>query len=110
MARSLYSSFFFSSRRRHTRFDCDWSSDVCSSDLYTGVDLDLLLTGVVLHDIGKIYELNYERGFSYSDDGQLLGHINIGLRMVADKVRCLPDFPPRLRTLVDHMILSHHGQ
>jgi 3'-5' exoribonuclease len=65
---------------------------------------------VVLHDIGKIYELNYERGFSYSNDGQLLGHINIGLRMVADKVRGLPDFPPPLRALVDHMILSHHGQ
>jgi len=73
------------------------------------VDLDLLLTGVVLHDIGKIYELNYERGFSYSPDGQLLGHINIGLRMVAEKLRTLPDFPPGLRTLVEHMILSHHG-
>jgi 3'-5' exoribonuclease len=77
---------------------------------YPNVDLDLLLTGVVLHDIGKIYELNYERGFSYSNDGQLLGHINIGLRMVADKVRGLPGFPPPLRSLVDHMILSHHGQ
>jgi 3'-5' exoribonuclease len=72
-------------------------------------DLDLLLAGVVLHDIGKIYELNYERGFSYSSDGQLLGHINIGMRMVADKLRALPDFPPTLRTLVEHMILSHHG-
>jgi 3'-5' exoribonuclease len=77
---------------------------------YPNVDLDLLLTGVVLHDIGKIYELNYERGFSYSNDGQLLGHINIGLRMVADKARSLPDFPAPLRSLVDHMILSHHGQ
>lgn len=72
-------------------------------------DLDLLLAGVLLHDIGKIYELNYERGFSYSSDGQLIGHINIALRMVADKLRALPDFPPALRTLVEHMILSHHG-
>ena len=72
-------------------------------------DLDLLLAGVVLHDIGKIYELNYERGFSYSSDGQLLGHINIGIRMVADKLRALADFPSTLRTLVEHMILSHHG-
>ena len=63
----------------------------------------------MLHDIGKIYELNYERGFSYSNEGQLLGHINIGLRMVADKLRGLPEFPPTLRTLVEHMILSHHG-
>ena len=42
---------------------------------------------MVLHDIGKIYELNYERGFSYSNEGQLLGHIQIGMRMVGDKLR-----------------------
>ena len=77
---------------------------------YPIVDLDLLLAGAILHDIGKIYELNYERGFSYSNDGQLLGHIQIGLRMVADKLRDLQDFPPQLRVLVEHMILSHHGQ
>jgi 3'-5' exoribonuclease len=77
---------------------------------YANIDLDLLLTGVILHDVGKIYELNYERGFSYSNDGQLLGHIQIGLRMVSDKMRTLPDFPAPLRVLVEHMILSHHGQ
>jgi len=77
---------------------------------YSFVDYDLLIAGVVLHDIGKIYELNYDRGFSYSDEGQLLGHIHIALRMVGDKLRGLPDFPPLLRTLVEHMILSHHGQ
>src|SRR4051794_3643776 len=77
---------------------------------YPYVDFDLVLTGVVLHDIGKIYELNYERGFSYSNDGQLLGHIHIGLRIVAEKLRGLPGFPATLRSLVEHMILSHHGQ
>src|ERR1041384_2539518 len=77
---------------------------------YPHVDFDLLLTGVVLHDVGKIYELNYERGFSYSNEGQLLGHIHIGLRMVAEKLRGIPDFPAPLRSLVEHMILSHHGQ
>jgi len=77
---------------------------------YPGLDLDLLLTGVVLHDIGKIYELNYERGFSYSSEGQLIGHINIAMRMVAQKMTGLPDFPPLVRSLVEHMILSHHGQ
>jgi len=77
---------------------------------YRNVDGDLLLAGIVLHDIGKIYELNYERGFSYSNEGQLIGHINIAMRMVADKLRGLPDFPPALRSLVEHMILSHHGQ
>lgn len=77
---------------------------------YKSVDLDLLLTGAILHDIGKIAELNYERSFSYSNDGQLLGHIIIGLRLVSDKMRDLPDFPPRLRTLVEHLIVSHHGE
>ncbi len=77
---------------------------------YPGVDPDLLLTGVILHDLGKIEELNYERSFGYSNDGQLLGHIIIGLRMIDEKLRELPDFPPRLRALVEHMILSHHGE
>lgn len=77
---------------------------------YPNIDCDLLITGVILHDIGKIYELNYERGFSYSSEGQLIGHISIAMRMVGDKLRTLPDFPPRLRILVEHMILSHHGQ
>jgi len=77
---------------------------------YENLDRDLLLAGVVLHDIGKIYELNYERGFSYSNDGQLIGHIAIALRMVNEKLRGLPGFPPLLRSLVEHMILSHHGQ
>lgn len=74
------------------------------------VDLDLLFTGVLLHDIGKIYELTYERSFGYSTDGHMLGHMFIGLRMVDEKVRLIEGFPQKLRTLIDHMILSHHGQ
>ena len=74
------------------------------------IDGDLLMTGAILHDIGKIYELSYERGFSYSDEGQLLGHMLIAVRMIGEKLRGIPDFPPRLRSLVEHMILSHHGQ
>ncbi len=77
---------------------------------YPMIDCDLLVTGVILHDIGKIHELSYERGFSYSDEGQLLGHMLIAVRMVGDKLRDIPDFPPRLRSLVEHMIISHHGQ
>jgi 3'-5' exoribonuclease len=77
---------------------------------YKNIDFDLLITGVILHDIGKIWELNYERGFSYSSAGQLLGHIHIGTRMVGEKLLLLPDFPLPLRSLVEHMILSHHGQ
>jgi 3'-5' exoribonuclease len=77
---------------------------------YQDVDLDLLLAGAVLHDIGKIYELSYQRGFNYTTEGQLIGHMVIGLRLVADKLRNLPGFPEQLRTLVEHIILSHHGQ
>jgi 3'-5' exoribonuclease len=77
---------------------------------YKDVDSDLLIAGVILHDIGKIEELTYERGFAYSTDGQLLGHIAIGVRMIEDHVRLQPDFPPTLRTLLEHMILSHHGE
>lgn len=77
---------------------------------YQDVDFDLLLTGVMLHDIGKIHELSYARGFSYTTQGQLLGHIAIGMRIVEEKARQIPDFPPRLRDLVMHMILSHHGE
>jgi len=74
------------------------------------VDLDLLLAGAILHDIGKIDELSYGRSFSYSTPGQLLGHIVIGVQIVEDKLRDLPAFPPKLRMLLKHMILSHHGQ
>jgi len=77
---------------------------------YANIDYDLLVTGAILHDIGKIYELSYERGFSYSNEGQLIGHISIAMRMVGDKLRNLPDFPPLVRSLVEHMILSHHGK
>ena len=78
--------------------------------LYPYVDGDLVLAGVILHDIGKIEELSYERGFGYTDIGQLIGHIQIGLGIVNRKVAGLPDFPPKLKLLLDHMILSHHGE
>jgi 3'-5' exoribonuclease len=77
---------------------------------YPHIDADLLMTGVVLHDIGKIHELTYDRSFGYSTEGQLLGHIIIALRMVDEKIRLIPNFPPKLRTLVDHLIISHHGE
>jgi 3'-5' exoribonuclease len=76
---------------------------------YPDVDFDLLLTGVVLHDVGKIAELTYARSFGYSTAGQLIGHIGLGARMVEDAIRTVPGFPPALRDLVVHMILSHHG-
>jgi 3'-5' exoribonuclease len=77
---------------------------------YPNVDLDLLLTGAILHDVGKIEELTFVRSFGYSANGQLLGHIVLGLRLLARKFDGLPDFPPRLRALVEHIVVSHHGE
>jgi 3'-5' exoribonuclease len=77
---------------------------------YPHLDRDLVMTGAVLHDIGKIDELSYERTFGYTDNGQLLGHILLGLRMVDDKMRAIADFPSGLRTLVNHLVVSHHGE
>ena len=77
---------------------------------YDFVDLDLVTAGVVLHDLGKIRELTYKRTFGYGDEGQLLGHIVIVLRMLDRKCAEVGDFPPKLKMLVEHMILSHHGQ
>lgn len=70
---------------------------------------DLLLTGAILHDIGKIYELSWERGLEYTLEGQLIGHISIGTRLLDEKVKQLPGFPKAVHTLVEHVILSHHG-
>jgi 3'-5' exoribonuclease len=77
---------------------------------YPLLDRDLLLTGVILHDIGKIRELSWESGFEYTVEGSLLGHIQIGAALAERTVDSLPGFPPKLKTLVLHMILSHHGK
>jgi 3'-5' exoribonuclease len=77
---------------------------------YPQVNRDLLLTGAFLHDIGKIYELTYNRSFSYTTRGQLLGHMIIELEMLQTKLALVPDFPAELKTLLEHLIISHHGQ
>jgi 3'-5' exoribonuclease len=77
---------------------------------YPQVDRELLLTGAFLHDIGKIYELTYNRSFSYTTRGQLLGHMVIEIEMLHLKTAQIPDFPKTMRTLLEHMIISHHGQ
>ena len=77
---------------------------------YPLIDRDLLITGVILHDIGKIRELEWETGFDYTVEGILLGHIQMGVDLVEKTIEGLPGFPDRLRTLVLHMILSHHGK
>jgi 3'-5' exoribonuclease len=77
---------------------------------YPQINRDLLLTGAFLHDIGKIQELTYNRSFSYTTRGQLLGHMIIELEMLQSKLAKLHDFPPELKTLLEHLIISHHGQ
>jgi 3'-5' exoribonuclease len=77
---------------------------------FGNVDYELLLTGAVLHDVGKVAELTYDRSFGYSTEGQLLGHIIIGLRLLHEKLQQVPGFPPKLRVLVEHLIVSHHGE
>ena len=77
---------------------------------YPQINRDLLLTGAFLHDIGKIHELTYNRSFSYTTRGQLLGHMIIELEMLQAKLASLPGFPEELKTMVEHLIISHHGQ
>jgi 3'-5' exoribonuclease len=77
---------------------------------YPQVNRDLLLTGAFLHDIGKIHELTYNRSFSYTTRGQLLGHMIIELEMLQAKLVLVPGFPAELKTLLEHLIISHHGE
>jgi 3'-5' exoribonuclease len=69
-----------------------------------------VLAGVFFHDIGKIHELAYNRSFSYTTRGQLLGHMVIELEMLQVKLALFPEFPPELKTLLEHLIISHHGE
>ena len=84
------------------------ADDICRR--YPGLQRDLLITGALLHDVGKINELRFERAFEYSDAGKLLGHIVIGVEMVEEKLRTIAGFPLELAILLKHLLLSHHGQ
>jgi 3'-5' exoribonuclease len=77
---------------------------------YPQVNRDLLLSGAFLHDIGKLHELTYQRSISYTTEGQLLGHMIIELEMLHQKIARVPGFPAELKILLEHMIISHHGQ
>ena len=77
---------------------------------YKGIDPDLLLTGAILHDLGKISELSFERTFDYTDPGRLLGHITLTVEMIDEKLKTLPEFPGDLAMFLKHIILSHHGE
>jgi len=79
------------------------------ADNYRGIDVDLLLIGGFLHDIGKVYEFSFERAVEYTDQGQLLGHLVMEVEMVSQKIATIPDFPEELAMLVKHLLVSHHG-
>ena len=81
-----------------------------AAPFYPEVDPDLLVTGAILHDIGKVRELSWGSTFSYTVEGQMIGHISIAVGMLREKAAALPGFPPKLLTLVEHMVLSHHGR
>lgn len=76
---------------------------------YTGVDRDLLLTGAILHDIGKIREFEFSSHIDYTSEGRLLSHIVIGLQIIDEKMKSIKDFPEEQAVLLKHLVVSHHG-
>jgi 3'-5' exoribonuclease len=76
----------------------------------TKTDEDLLVTGSLLHDIGKVEELTIKGGFGYSDKGRLLGHITLGIGLCDGLIANIDGFPDYLGDVVKHIILSHHGE
>jgi 3'-5' exoribonuclease len=89
---------------------------LATAPFYPEVDPDLLVTGAILHDIGKVRELSWGSSFDYTLEGQLIGHISIAQGLLHEKIAQLdaatPEqpFPQPLRLLIEHMILSHHGR
>ena len=75
-----------------------------------GADQDLVTAGALLHDIGKLEELDYDRATSYTRDGNLVGHVTLGTIMVRAAIDGIPDFPAALRSQIEHLIVSHHGR
>jgi 3'-5' exoribonuclease len=78
---------------------------------YPSLDRDLLLTGALLHDIGKTKEFAFETyPFDYTNKGRLMGHLVLGAEMIQDIINSLPGFPEDLSTRLQHIVLSHHGR
>lgn len=92
-----------------------------TAPFYPEVDPDLLVTGAILHDIGKVRELSWRNSFDYTLEGQLIGHISIGQRLLSEQIAGLEadlraenaevsTFPAPLRLLLEHLLLAHHGK
>lgn len=80
------------------------------AEVYPEIDRDLLVAGVLAHDLGKVEELEVTNRIDYSDAGRLLGHITLGAAFIDERIRAIPGFPPDLALRLKHMVLSHHGQ
>lgn len=74
-----------------------------------GGNTDIIVTGGILHDVGKIEEFDISRGFKFTDRGRLLGHITLGVTIIEDLIRRVDSFPPDLTDILTHIIVSHHG-
>jgi 3'-5' exoribonuclease len=77
---------------------------------YPQIDLDLVLTGMMLHDLGKIEEIRSEGAFEYTSRGQLIGHLIISVEILLKKAAHIPNFPPKVLGHIEHILLSHHGR
>ena len=79
-------------------------------EIYPHIDADLLVTGILLHDIGKVREYSWELDIDYTDEGRLLGHIVMADEMISKALVTIEDFPEELALTLRHMLLSHHGR
>ena len=79
------------------------------STRYKHVNRDILIASAMLHDVGKTRELSAFPMNDYTDDGQLLGHIIIGIQLMAEEIAKIEDFPDRLASMLKHCVISHHG-
>lgn len=82
----------------------------CLCDNYPRMDKDLLKTGIILHDIGKLDELNLNHTIFRTTEGALVGHLMLGTIAVSKAIDGIKDFPVLLKTKVIHLIASHHGR
>lgn len=80
------------------------------AEIYPQIDADLLYSGVLLHDIGKVREYTWGMDIDYSDEGRLIGHIVLGEEMLNSALTNLPEFPQELALRLRHMLLAHHGR
>lgn len=80
------------------------------SDIHPEINRDLLVTGALLHDFGKIEELSFDSAFDYTDKGKLIGHIVLASLIINDEITLIDGFPDELKTNLFHLILSHQGK